>query len=347
MQKGGVRLTAYLKLKTNNEEIDEQIGQETKTHPFFCFWKQCFFQFVIFIKFVFHVITIKQIYGADILIFPFSQCHYPKGWERKRYNYHLKQCIRKLKKLMKKEKINRIVLADELKNDEYFLQHFITNQEKQEFTILNGKNVFFYLLLEIIQFILEKQHKHTNSEDIYVLLHHNKQAYLDNILFLLQHFKTVNIVTDNLKPFQLLAEKVEAEEGIQMTVSNNKRKSLRKAKIIINFDFAEEELSQYVIYRNAIFIHVGNSLSYENQTFGGVQIQRMEIDTSKEIKQLFQKYHLLESTSLGILYEGILNQNENFQKVRKQIEKDQVKILSLYGKNGLIDSSEYKRINFE
>lgn len=334
-------LTAYLKFKTNHYELYEEIGQEE-----YSFLKKFFLQCVVWMKYVFHIITVKQIYGAVIFIFPFRK-QVPKGfWSKKKYHFHIKKCLKSLKKLIQKENVHTLILSDELKTDEYFLQQFLEKDEiKRQLTIMNGKGVFPYLILEIIEYILQQQHKQTAQEDIYLLMHHNKQIYIENILFLLHHFKTVNIVTDNLKPFQLLAEKIEEEEEIPITVSNNTRKSLKRAKIIVNFDFEEEELKRYTMYRTAILIQVGNGLFYENQTFGGIGVYHMDIDTSQELKNFFEKYHLLGTCSLVNLYEGILNQKENFLAVRRQLENNEVKIINLYGKNGIIDQSEYQKIS--
>ncbi|MBR1802637.1 MAG: hypothetical protein IJ777_01510 [Clostridia bacterium] len=343
-------MTAYIKLKTSDDELYDEKGQEhsqTINITKFSF-KKFFEACIVWIKYVFHIITVKQIYQAKIVIFPFAKQKKIGFWSTKKYQYHMKNCINKLKRMVKTEKINAVILSDELKTDKIFLQQFLENDEiKKHLTLMNGKGVFSYLILEIVEYILQKQQKQTEMEDVYLLMHHNKQDYIDNILFLLHHFKTINIVTDNLKPFQLLAEKIEGEDGIPITVSNNKRKSLKRAQIIVNFDFQEEELKQYVIYRRAILIQAGNNASYENSTFDGIQVHHMDIEASQEIKELFEKYYLLGTCSLINLYEGILNQKENFLSVRRQLENDQVKVLNLYGKNGIINQKEYQRIKLE
>lgn len=369
---GGLFLTAYLKLKTNNCELleenshlyekDCELSEENlvnfpknnekssvkKVHfqrHLFMKIRRCFLKSIVWIKYFFHIITIKQIYQADIFIFPFQQKESEGLLKKRIYQYHMKKCIKKLKKLIQKYKINMIVLSDELKKDEFFMKEFAGKEEgKKEFTLLNGKGVFPYLIFETIEYVLKKQQKRSELTDIYLLMHDKKQIYMDNILFLIHKFKTINVVTDHLKDFQILAEKIEEKEGIPITVSNNTRKSLKNAKIIINFDYSEEELKRFSIYRRAILIQIGASLSYENQTFGGIQVYHMDIDTSKQIKDFFEKYHLLGNSPLVSLYEGILNQKENFLEVRKKIENDQVKILRLYGKNGIIDEREYQSL---
>ena len=40
-------------------------------------------------------------------------------------------------------------------------------------------------------------------------------------------------------------DKLEEKENIIITVTNNKKKSLKKSKLIVNFDFEEEELKKY------------------------------------------------------------------------------------------------------
>ena len=68
-------MTAYIKLKTSDDELYDEKGQEhsqTINITKFSF-KKFFEACIVWIKYVFHIITVKQIYQAKIVIFPFAK----------------------------------------------------------------------------------------------------------------------------------------------------------------------------------------------------------------------------------------------------------------------------------
>ena len=65
----------------------------------------------------------------------------------------------------------------------------------------------------------------------------------------------MNIVTNNIEKFKKLEDKI-MENGIMITIGNNKKKSLMKSKIILNIDFPNELINKYMIKEDAIIINV-------------------------------------------------------------------------------------------
>ena len=152
----------------------------------------------------------------------------------------------------------------------------------------------------------------------------------------MKYFKNINIVTPNIKEFQRLADKIEENENIIITVTNNKKKSLKKAKVIVNFDLQENEINKYIIYREAVILTIDEKGFYESNTFNGIQIRRIGIDTSNEIKDFFEQYNLLEDNELSTLYESRINQKQGLLQIKQQMKKDEIKVTKLYGKNGTL-----------
>ena len=65
----------------------------------------------------------------------------------------------------------------------------------------------------------------------------------------------IYIVTENIEKLKKLEDR--AEENLEMlAVLNNKRKSLARAKYIINFDFNRENINQYNINRTAVLLNL-------------------------------------------------------------------------------------------
>ncbi|MCI9178232.1 MAG: hypothetical protein HFJ28_06805 [Clostridia bacterium] len=331
----------YVKLKTQNKELyetdfltklQEKNTWVSKVQYWICY---IYFEIIVRIKYVANMITVKQVYHAYIFIFPFQ-----KDLKSKK----IKKCIKKLQKLMKKYKVDTIVLSEELKTCKEFEN--IGIEMKKIVHILNGgKGLMPYLTKEILEYILEKQGTKTQFVDIYCLIKEQKQIYIENIAYLARFFKTMNIITPNVKYFQKIADRIEEkQEGAMITVTNNKKKSLNKAKLIINFDFSEQELKKYNVYRRAIIINMQKEQGITYAGFNGIQIENVAIDTDHKIQLLFKKNNLLENCKLEELYQSLLNEKQGFLKVKEQMQKDQVTIVKLYGKKGKIEEKEYARI---
>lgn len=323
-------MLAYLKLKTNNEELYEsdylsQLKQKTgifsKIQYKICY---LYYQFVVLIKYCTNSITIKEIYGGYLFIFPFDTIR----------NKKIEICMKKVKKLIQKYKINSIVLTEELNNYEGF------KSEMQQVHILDGRGTMPYLIKEIIEYIVTLQKENLQTEDLYICVNENKPVYIENIMYLMYYFKSINIVTKNINTYQKMADKIAEKENIIITVTNNKKKSLRKAKIIINFDFENSQIKKYNIYRKSILLSINKQEPYENIGFDGIQIRQIGIDTSEEIKEFFEKYNLINNCPLTTLYESLINEKQEFLAVKEKMQKDKVKVIKLYGKNGEISKKE-------
>ncbi len=331
-------MLGYVKLKNNNQELYEtnyleklkaQTTKIGKLKYFICYW---YYELIVWIKNITNIITIKQIYHAYIIILPFSIEKIKKT--------KLQKCMKKVQKLIKKYQINTLVIQDKLE------QNLRLEKENlnRKIHILDGKGIIPYMIKEILEYMMQKQNTKTQLEDLYFCINEPKSIYIENINYLSKYFKTINIITPKISNFQKIANKIEQNENSMITVTNNRKKSLKKAKFIINFDFTEEQIKSYSIYRRAILILLNNNCNCEIAGFDGIQIKNIGIDISQERKEFFQRHYLLQTNSLTTLYESILNEKQGFNKVKEQIEKDQVKLVRLYGSNGVIGDKEYANL---
>lgn len=376
-------MIGYIKLKTTNQELYEtnylEKLKEKNTRLSHLQYLICYFylEFVVWIKYIGNMITIKKIYHAYLFIFPFELK------EGKYTEYKLKCCSKKMQKLMKKYQIDTIVLAEELekklenlienekvqqlqeKTENLKTEHLqlktenlknrqesITgksrysklNQKKNEeqslsfqvnrkVQILDGKGLMPYLVKEILEYIMERQNTKTQLEDIYLCIKETKPIYIENISYLAQYFKTINIITPNITKFQKIADRIEENQNSIITVINNKKKSLKKAQWIVNFDFTKEELKKYTIFRRAVILEIKKGEEYDHICFEGASIQKAKIDTSPEIKEFFAQYYLLQNCSLEALYESLMDERQGFAKIKEQMRQDQIRVVKLCGRN--------------
>lgn len=98
----------------------------------------------------------------------------------------------------------------------------------------------------------------------------DKNDWVENIIkYLSEDFKSVNIVTNNIRTFKALEEKLFEESGMAITVTNNKRRSLLKDDIILNIDFPGEILNRYSINENSIIISIEENVKIHKKRFNG------------------------------------------------------------------------------
>lgn len=231
----------------------------------------------------------------------------------------------KLKKKLEKEKTQtqkiQIILSKKIKQ---------YKENLKQYKIVDGKKSFIKSVEEILLKVLEKNP--IQMQDIYILTNKYYEQSISLIKRISQKVKTINIITNQQQKYKNL-EEIMQEQGIILCIANNKRKSLRRAKIIINLDFSKEELSKYTIFRNALIINIAQNKLTNLNGFEGIIVQDIEVKNTevnlKEnevIKQnkLFENFRQLE------IYESILNSNEKIQ------------ISKLYGNNGQISEKELR-----
>lgn len=123
-----------------------------------------------------------------------------------------------------------------------------------------------------------------------------------------------------------------------LVLSNNKKKSLKKAKIVINFDMRQDMLSNYQINRNAMIINLSDSIIEMEKSFNGIIINSIQID---DINYKIRNCYLFEYIDL---YESDIIEENKFNKVLEKIKEDNIIIKGLLGKRGKISNIEYTKI---
>lgn len=146
-----------------------------------------------------------------------------------------------LKKTIVVNEYKNVVISNELK------KNAIIMDKLQDLNILNGRWLFNYLIYDVVNYILLKINKEIENTEISILVNKTTDSNIQNILNIAQNAKILNIVTENIAVFKQIEEKLYEEQGIMIRVTNNKKRSLLKSDVIINFDFSEEELTKYYL----------------------------------------------------------------------------------------------------
>ena len=146
-------------------------------------------------------------------------------------------------------------------------------------------------------------------------------------------------MTNNIKKFNSLEEKLYNQHGILIAISNNRNKALRRANFIINLDFNNEELKNYKINRNSIIINSTNE-KIEILYFQGIIVNNIKIvmEEKEKYKELYKDFNKID------IYNTFELSNTKYIENIKKIEQSKIKIEHLLGNNGIIDVKELLNI---
>lgn len=241
---------------------------------------------------------------------------------------------KKIVKKIKKNKIEKVVLSKKIKKN----QEIIKELNNYNITILDGKWLMQYMIKDII-FYLKKHEKIEEDNEIAILVNNINNETKMIIKELFNRYKKVRIITDNIELFKKMEKELFDYSGIPMIVTNNKRKALSKSSLIINIDFNQKNINQYNINEKAIIINLNEEIKIEKKRFNGSVIcdYEIELDRGKlcDIEQKETEFSLKDILEEKI-YSNIEKTNR-FNEVRDIIEKYNVHICELIGRNGSLN----------
>lgn len=218
----------------------------------------------------------------------------------------------------------KIILSKKMKKEEKYINYLNT----YGFEIANGRWLFEVLLTDIVDYAVENQKM--EKVNISILINDLTDIELENIKILAKKYNTINIVTNHIEKFRNLEKKLD-EQGIIITITNNKKKSLMKSQIIVNVDFPKELINKYRINENAVVINVKKSLKIVQKRFNGLTVNDYEIDFKNDVcdEKFFGGGYDLKD-----LYEAGMYKKSSFADLRKKIKNDKVCIKKLLLNNG-------------
>ncbi|MCI8362619.1 MAG: hypothetical protein HFJ41_05800 [Clostridia bacterium] len=229
--------------------------------------------------------------------------------------------LRKLKKVLNKNKANKIILSKKLKT--YSKQLGIQIQNR----------ISKYFIYNILKYIQNITNTKIELQSIYFLTNVYNTENIQTIAVLAENIKSVNVITNKIKEYSKL-EKSLYDSGNLIAITNNKRKSLRKANFIINLDLNNEEINSYNINRNSIIINCANEKISKLSCFDGIIINNIEI--KNEENELSDDFDYID-----ILVNHVIKGKTYYESMN--IVKN-IEIVNLIGSNGIINKKEILNI---
>ena len=220
-------------------------------------------------------------------------------------------------------------------------------ENKKIYNVLNDKEIKYLktgkikklLSIKILEYILSIQKRKIQNTEVNILVKESSNINSYIIEEIAKNVLNVKIISNNMYKFKKIEEKLYDEYGIAIQFSNSYKKSLSKSNIIINLDFDEIDLNEYLIYDRAIIINcINQNIKIKSKLFNGVVINSVNISFNQELKDKFKNLGLYNDFSCLVLLASVLEQ-ENY---KTDINNYLVKIKNLYGNNGQISKNELK-----
>ena len=236
-------------------------------------------------------------------------------------NKKIEKLAQKTRKAIQKySNSKKIVLSKEMYNEQIYLNYLNT----YGLEIQDGRWLFEILLPDTVEYIIDKKKIEKTNISIMII-------ELENIKILAKKYKNINIVTNHIEKFRKLEKQLDENEGIIITITNNKKKSLMKSQIILNIDFPQELINKYNIYDDAVIVNLKGNIKINKKRFNGLNINNYEINfrfDKQNNKALNNKYYLKD------LYQSELYKRQRISEIKKQIKNDKVVIKNLIINNG-------------
>lgn len=270
-------------------------------------------------KILFKIFNYVKLY-EDKLIIPEIQ-----NTDLKKIN----KVVKKIKRILNNQNDNQVYISKNLKNNKVFIEKL----KAKGITILNGRKLFVILTDKILDYILKKKNLKKENTTISILVNNLENDYIiEHITKIINEYKNVNIVTENIGKFKQISEKFEGE-GIIINITNNKKKALLRSNIILNVDFKTEQLNKYNIPDDAIIVNEKENVKINKKRFNGICINNYEIsyynidmfDYDKEC--FYDKKDVYEAQ--------FINKKIPYTYIKNKIIRDNVEILFLKGNNNV------------
>lgn len=208
------------------------------------------------IRKIFNIVELEQ----NRVILPITKSEIENGkLSQKKAQILAKNIVNKLKNAIG----NNVILSKEIKKQKNLVNYLYS----QNMNIIDGKWLFGILSDEAITYVVNKKKMKKEKLNVSILVNDVEDYVLENIKLIVRKYKRVNIVTNHLEKFKKLEKEIFEKDGIMVTVTNNKKKSLTKSNVILNYDFPSELINKYKIYDEAIILNVKQNVSISSKRF--------------------------------------------------------------------------------
>ena len=230
------------------------------------------------------------------------------------------------KKILDKTSCKKLIISKNLKKFTNYINYLYTYQ----YEISDGKWLLEVLSSKVLDFVVKKNNMKKQETQVAILVNDLTENTLENIKIIVKEYKRVNIITNHIEKFKKIEKQILEEDGIMITVTNNKKKSLSKAKIILNVDFPSGLINKYDINESAIIVNLKGNVKINKKRFNGMNINDYEIKFEGQEELDYDKRNRYK---MAEIYEAKLYKRTPFNNIIENLKKDKVEVLKLKGNN--------------
>ncbi len=271
-------------------------------------------------KFIFRIFNILQLIDNKIIL--------PITGDEVLSSNKAQKLAQKTKKVLGQTVSKKIVISKKIQKQ----KEYVENLKEEGFEIVDGKWLFEVLSCKVLDYIIKKKKLKKQELSISILVNDLTDHMIAIIRQIAKEYKRVNIVTKYMEKLKKIEEQILKEDGIMITVGNNKKKGIAKSEIILNVDFSSKLLADYNIYENAIIVNIRENVVITKKRFNGITINNYDI-TFKNFD--YYDYDKMTKYKTCEIYEASFNKKQPFYEIMKKINNDKVIIKELMGKNAI------------
>lgn len=231
-----------------------------------------------------------------------------------------KTTLKKLTRKIKEKNIKKVICSNVILKNERVINYLYSNN----IDIYDGRDLFKKIISNILEYLkdLGSELEKLNAS---ILVNNISNINNEVIYTCANYFRNISIITNNVNKFKELEKKLE-KDGIAVNITQNKKKSMKNAKIIINIDFPNELINKCNFNNNCIIINLEEDIIIKRKSFNGININfyDLEIEENNIEKENYNK---------NILFEAYVDENKikNLKNIR---------IKNLIGNRGIIKKEE-------
>ena len=201
--------------------------------------------------------------------------------------------IKKINRILEMNKCKTVLLSKDIKKDEELVNLLYSNN----INIIDGKTIFKMKMIEVLEYILKRKNISCNDAKIAIISNTVNSFLKNNTMILAKKVKELTIETNKRKEFKKIDE-VLCDEGIIITITNNRKKGIIRSDIILNIDIPKEIINLYNIKDDAIIVNFEENVKIRKKRFAGVIIDgyKSRLDVKDVVKnEEIMRYSLLKS----------------------------------------------------
>lgn len=179
------------------------------------------------------------------------------------------------------------------------------------------------MLLDILDDISSFNEKSLEKINLAILIEKFEDIWQEQIIEIAKRVKNLKIITNNINSFLNLEEILYIEYGIAVQITNNKTKALVSTDIIINCNFGDDKINDYIISKQCDIINILYKVKIRDEDFEGRIINDYYLSYNTDILEEFEDK---EEFSNDVLYESLIYRRDTYSNIRKQLKKDCVKL---------------------